>query len=114
MLDEKPGTKSSTSSQRCSMGLKSGLCVGQSGSYTPNTSNHDFMDLVLCTMAQVCWSRNAPFLNCFHKAGSIVLVKSLTSPFVGSTGLSQTCEKQLHTIISPLANFIAGTMQSGR
>ena len=40
---------SSNSSQRCSIGLRSGLCAGQSSSSTPNLLIHVFMDLALCT-----------------------------------------------------------------
>lgn len=36
----------SSSSQRCLMGLRSGLYVGQSSSSTPNSSNISFLDLV--------------------------------------------------------------------
>uniref|UniRef100_A0A8C7J1G1 E3 ubiquitin-protein ligase UHRF n=1 Tax=Oncorhynchus kisutch TaxID=8019 RepID=A0A8C7J1G1_ONCKI len=36
----------SNSSQRCSMGLRSGLCAGQSSSSTPISTNHFCMDLV--------------------------------------------------------------------
>ena len=39
----------SNSSQRCSIGLRSGLCAGQSSSSTPNSLIHVFMDLVLST-----------------------------------------------------------------
>uniref|UniRef100_A0A3P8S0T8 Uncharacterized protein n=1 Tax=Amphiprion percula TaxID=161767 RepID=A0A3P8S0T8_AMPPE len=41
----------SNSSQRCSMGLRSGLCAGQSSSSTPDSVIHVFMDLALCTGA---------------------------------------------------------------
>ena len=41
----------SNSSQRCSIGLRSGLCAGQSGSSTPNWLIHVFMDLALCSGA---------------------------------------------------------------
>ncbi|KAK3526022.1 hypothetical protein QTP70_012787 [Hemibagrus guttatus] len=39
----------SNSSQRCSMGLRTGLCAGQSSSSTPNSLIHVFMDLALVT-----------------------------------------------------------------
>uniref|UniRef100_A0A3B4E0Q5 Uncharacterized protein n=1 Tax=Pygocentrus nattereri TaxID=42514 RepID=A0A3B4E0Q5_PYGNA len=39
----------SNSSQRCSVGLKSGLCAGQSSSSTPISLIHVFMDL-LCAL----------------------------------------------------------------
>ncbi len=40
---------SSNSSQLCSIGLRSGLSVGQSSSSTPSSLIHVFMDIVLCT-----------------------------------------------------------------
>lgn len=46
----------SSSTQRwCSMGLRSGLCLDQSNSSTPNSSSHVFMNLALCTGAQSSW-----------------------------------------------------------
>uniref|UniRef100_A0A672SFZ8 Ras protein specific guanine nucleotide releasing factor 2 n=1 Tax=Sinocyclocheilus grahami TaxID=75366 RepID=A0A672SFZ8_SINGR len=48
----------SSSSQRCSLGLRLGLCMGQSSSSTPNSSNHSFMDHALCTGALSCWNKN--------------------------------------------------------
>ena len=39
----------SNSSQRCSIGLRSGLCARQSSSSTPNSRLHVFMDL-LCAL----------------------------------------------------------------
>ncbi len=50
----------STLSQRCLMGLRSGLCEGQSRSSTPNSSDHVFMDLDLLTGEQLCWNRKEP------------------------------------------------------
>ena len=47
----------SDSSQRCSIGLRSGLCAGQSSSSTPDSAIHVFMDLALCSGAQSCWSQ---------------------------------------------------------
>ena len=41
----------SNSSQRCSMGLKSGICAGQSTSTTPLLTTHFCMDLALYTRA---------------------------------------------------------------
>ena len=41
-------SRHSNSSQRCSMGLRSGLCRGQSSSSTPISTNHFCMDLALC------------------------------------------------------------------
>jgi len=48
--------RESLAHNRHSMGLRSGLCAGQSSSSTPNSSNHVFMDLALCTGAQSCCS----------------------------------------------------------
>ena len=44
----------SNSSQRCLMGLRSGLCAGQSSSFTPISTNHFSMDLALYTGALSC------------------------------------------------------------
>uniref|UniRef100_A0AAZ3R1L6 ZZ-type domain-containing protein n=1 Tax=Oncorhynchus tshawytscha TaxID=74940 RepID=A0AAZ3R1L6_ONCTS len=41
-------SRHSNSSQRCSMGLRSGLCAGQSSSSIPISTNHFCMDLALC------------------------------------------------------------------
>ena len=64
-------TLRSNSSQRCSIGLRSGLCAGQSSSSTPNWLIHVFMDLALCTGAPSCWNRKGSSPNCFHKVGSM-------------------------------------------
>lgn len=40
------------SSQRCSVGLKSGVCAGKSSSSTPKLLIHGFIDLALCTSMQ--------------------------------------------------------------
>ena len=108
----------SNSSQRCSIGLRSGLCAGQSSSSTPNSLIHVFMDLALCTGAQSCWNRKGPNSpNCSHKVGSMKLSKiswsaeALRVPFTGTKGPSPTPEKQPHTIIPPPPNFTLGTMQ---
>ena len=44
-------SRRSNSSQRCSMGLRSGLCASQSSSSTTISTNHFCMDLALCTGA---------------------------------------------------------------
>ena len=41
-------SRRSNSSQRCLMGLRSGLCAGQSSSSTPISTNHFCMDFTLC------------------------------------------------------------------
>src|SRR4029434_6078389 len=84
----------SSSSHRCSMGLTSGLCTGQSSASTLNSSNHDFIVLALCTGAQSCWHRKGPSPNSCHMVGSIALSKmswyaeSLRLPFTGDKGPS--------------------------
>ena len=57
----------SNSSQRCSMGLRSGLCLGQSSSSTPISTNYFCMDIALCTRVLSCWNRKGPSPN---KVGS--------------------------------------------
>jgi len=110
----------SNSSQRCYIGLRSGLCAGQSSSSTPNSLIHVFMDLALCTGAQSCWNRKGPSPNCSHKVGSMKLSKmswyaeALRVPFTGTKGPSPTPEKQPHTKIPPPPNFTLDTMQSGK
>ncbi|KAK6314285.1 hypothetical protein J4Q44_G00157440 [Coregonus suidteri] len=47
-------SRRSNSSQRCSMGLRSGLCAGQSSSSTTISTNHIYMDLALCKGALSC------------------------------------------------------------
>ena len=90
----------SSSSQRCSMGLRSGLCAGQSSSSTPNSSNYVFIVLALCTGVQSCWNRKGPFPNSCHMVGSIALSKMywcaepLRLPFTGDKKPSLNPEKQ--------------------
>uniref|UniRef100_A0A667X151 Doublecortin domain-containing protein n=1 Tax=Myripristis murdjan TaxID=586833 RepID=A0A667X151_9TELE len=60
----------SNSSQRCSLGLRSGLCAGQSSSSTPNSLIHVFMDLALCTGAQSCWNRKGHLQTVPTKLGA--------------------------------------------
>ena len=90
----------SNSSQRCSIGLRSGLCAGQSSSSTPNSLIHVFMDLALCTGAQSCWKRKGPSPNCSHKVGSMELARiswygeAFRVPFTGTKGSSPAPEKQ--------------------
>ena len=93
----------SSSSQRCSVGLRSGLCGGQSSSSTPNSSNRVFIVLALCTGAQSCWNRKGPSPNCCHKVRSIALFKmswyaeALRLHFIGDKGPGPNPEKQPHT-----------------
>ncbi|MCI4380479.1 hypothetical protein PGIGA_G00240460 [Pangasianodon gigas] len=53
-------SRCSSSSQRCSVGLRSGLCAGHSSSSTPTFTHHVFMELALCTGALSCWNRFEP------------------------------------------------------
>jgi hypothetical protein len=50
----------SNSSQSFWMGLRSGLCAGQSSSSTPISANYLCMDLTSCTGALSCWNRKGP------------------------------------------------------
>ena len=110
----------SKSSQRCSIGSRSGLCAGQSSSSTPNYLIHVFMDLALCTGAQSCWNRKGQSPNCSHKVGSMELPKiswfaeAFRFPFTVTKGQRPAPEKQPHTIIPPPPNLTLGTMQSDK
>ena len=64
--------------------MRSGLCTGH---WTPNSSNHVFMDFALCT---------------------------LTLPLTGTKQPSSIPEKQPQTIIPPLPNFTVVTVHSSR
>ena len=103
-----------------SIGLRSGLCAGQSSSYTPDSLIHVFMGLALCTGAQSCWNRKESSPNCTHKVGRMELsniswyAEAFRVPFTGTEGPIQAPEKQPHTIILPPPNFIPGTMQSDK
>ncbi|MEQ2183265.1 hypothetical protein GOODEAATRI_030962, partial [Goodea atripinnis] len=59
-------------SQRCSSGLRSGLCAGVSSCSIANLLIHVLMGHALCTGAQSCWNvmRASPY--CFHRSRSIV------------------------------------------
>ena len=110
----------SNSSQRCSIGLRSGLCAGQSSSSTPNSLIHVFMDLALCTCAQSCWNRKGPSPSCSHEVWSMELSKislyaeAFRVPFTGTKGPRPAPEKLPHTVIPPPPNFTLGTMQSDK
>jgi hypothetical protein len=109
----------SNSSQRCSMGLRSGLCAGQSSSSTPISINHFCMDLALCRGKLSCGNRKGPSPNCYHKVGSTessrmsLYAVALRFPFTGTKGTNPNHEKQPLTIISP-PHFTVGTMHCGR
>lgn len=49
----------------CFVGLRSGLCVGRSSSFTSNLLIHVFMDLSLSHGGQYCWDRKGPSYNCY-------------------------------------------------
>ena len=63
------GRRHSNSSQRCLIGLRSGLCAGQLSYSTPISTNHFCMDLAFSTRRLSCWKRKGPSPNCCHKAG---------------------------------------------
>uniref|UniRef100_A0A3Q2R0I1 SRCR domain-containing protein n=1 Tax=Fundulus heteroclitus TaxID=8078 RepID=A0A3Q2R0I1_FUNHE len=102
----------SISSQRCSIGLRSGLCAVLSSSSTPDSAIHVFMDLALCSGAQSCWKRMGTAPNYSHKNGSMELSKiswsaeAFRGPFTGTKGPSLAPEKQPHTIIPLLAVLV--------
>ena len=105
----------SNSPKSCSIGLRSGLCAGQSSSSTPNSLIHVFMDLALCTGAESCWNRKKPSPKCSHKVGSMSwYAETFRVPFTGTKGPSPAPEKQPHTIIPPPPNFTLGTVQSDK
>ena len=101
------------------MGLRSGLCAGQSSSSTSISTNYFCMDLALCTGALSWWNRKGPSSNCCHKVGStessrmLLCAVALIFPFTGTKGPSPNHEKQPQTIIPPPPNFTVGTMHSG-
>ena len=88
------------SSQRCLMGLRSGLCAGQSRSSTPTLTNHFCMELTLCTGALLCWNRKGASPSCCHKVGSTKSFRmslhavALIFPFTGTKRPSPNHEKQ--------------------
>jgi hypothetical protein len=82
------------------MGLRSGLCTGQSSYYTLVSKNYFCMDLGLCTGALSCWNRKGPSPNCCHKVGSTEWCRMslyavvLGFPITGTKGPSLNHEKQ--------------------
>ena len=91
----------SKSPQRCSIGLRSGLCVGQSSSPTPNSLIHVFMDFALCAGAQSCCNRKRPSPNCFHKVGSMKSLGMLKHSEFLSLELRGQAQLLKNTIIPP-------------
>ena len=81
------------------MWLRSGLCAGQSSSYTPLSTNNFCMDLALYTGALSWWNRKEPSPNCCHKVWSIessrmsLYAVALRFPFTGTRGPSPNHEK---------------------
>ncbi len=60
----------------CWLGLRSGLCAVQSNSSMPNSENHFFTSLALCTLSLstlTCWNRKGSSPSCCHKVGSTLL-----------------------------------------
>jgi len=92
----------SNSSQRYSIGLRSGLCESQSSSSTPNSLNI-FRDLALFTgVPTVHW--------CFHKTK--LFPQSWEHEIVQNVLVCWSIKISFHfPFLSP--NFIFGTMQSG-
>ncbi|KAI4894323.1 hypothetical protein NFI96_009596 [Prochilodus magdalenae] len=94
--------------------------VCRSGSSTPDSLIHVYMELALCTCVRSCWSRKGPSPNCPHKVGSMRLsrvswsAEALRVPLTGTKGRSPTPEPHPLTIIPPPPNFTLGTVQSDR
>jgi hypothetical protein len=85
------------------MGLRSGLCAGQSSSYTQISTNHFSIDLALCMGALSCWNSEWP-QNCCHIVRSIESYRmsygvALRYPFTGTKGRSPNHKKQPQIII---------------
>jgi hypothetical protein len=105
----------SNSSQRCSVGLRSELCAGQSSSSTRSRQT-------ISVWTSLCaWgNRKGPSSNCCHKVGSTessrmsLYAVALRFPFTGTKGPSSNHEKQPQTIIPPPQNFTDGIMYWGR
>lgn len=105
-----------SSSQRCPMGLRSGLCVSMSSS---STTNHIFMDLGLCAGAQTFQKRKQNSPNCSHNVRIRALSKlswyaEAVRFSLEASDLAQPISHRYHTIIAPPPNFTLGIMQSGR
>lgn len=94
--------------------MKSGLCAGHSSSSTP-----DFMEIALCAGAQSYWKRKGTASDCYHKVGSMELLKmswyaeTFRIIFSGTMGPSQAPEKQPHTLtIVPRKRFGRGWIKT--
>ena len=90
----------SNSSQMCLIGLRAGLCAGQSSSFTQISTNHFCMNLTLCSGALSCWNRKGSSPNCCHKIGRTELSRMslyavvLRLPFTGTKAPIPNHEKQ--------------------
>ena len=106
------------SSQTCSIGLRSGICAGQSSSSTPNSLLHVFMDL-LCALVHIHVEQEGAIPKLFPQSCELELsniswyAEAFRVPFTGTKGPSPAPEKQPHTMIPP-PNFTLGTMLSDK
>ncbi len=81
-----------SSSQRCWMGLRSGLYADQSSSSTPNWEKPFLYGAALCTWALSCWNKKRQNTKCCHKVESALLSKTslytvaLSFAFFGTKG----------------------------
>lgn len=93
---EHPSRSAFVRSQRCSLRFSLGLCAGQSGSSTPGSLTHVFMDLAFCTSA--CWNRKRPSpQNGTMKLSKICCYAEVFRvPFTGTKGPSPTSEEIPH------------------
>ena len=113
-------SRCSNSSQRCSMGLRSGLCRPFKYFHTDLKKKHYWMDPALYMGALSCWNRKGTSPNCCHKVGSTesfrmsLYAVALRFPFTGIKGPSPNHEKQPQTIIHHPPNFTVGTMHLSR
>jgi len=95
-------------SQSCSIGLRSGLCAGQSSSSTPNSLIHVLMDLALCTGAHYSHAgtgRGHP-QTVPTKSKMSCYAEALRVPLTGTQGQSPTPEKQPHFTLCTLHNAV--------
>ena len=101
----------SNSSQRCSMGLRSGLCAG----HTLSSMSLWSCFVLWCT---VMLEEEGASSKLFPQSWSMELSKmswcaeAFRVPLTGTKGPSPAPEKHPHTIIPPPPNFTLGTMQS--
>ena len=91
------------SSQRCSMGLRLGLCAGQSRSSTLNSTNHLYGPRFV--------HRGIVMLK---QERMLLYAVALRFPFTGTKEPKPNLKKQPQTIIPPPPNFTVNTMHSVR